>query len=55
LLRLARGIGSQGIYQDRHAFQTDWSDVDRFADTIAIELAGAAMTVECDQPHATPH
>lgn len=55
LRRLARGMGRQGIYQDRHAFETDWSDVERFADTIAVELAGAAMTVERNQPHATTH
>jgi menaquinone-dependent protoporphyrinogen IX oxidase len=55
LLRLARGMGRQGIYQDRHALETDWSAVERFADMIAIELAGAAVTVEGDQPHATTH
>jgi len=48
MLRLERGRGRQGIYHDRRAFETDWSDVERFADTIAIELAGAAMTVERD-------
>lgn len=46
LLRLARGMARQGIHQDRHAFETNWSDVERFADTIAIELAGAAMVAE---------
>jgi menaquinone-dependent protoporphyrinogen IX oxidase len=48
MLRLERGRERQGIYHDRRAFETDWSDVERFADTIAIELAGAAMTVERD-------
>ena len=51
MLRLARGMGRQGIYQDHRAFETDWSDVERFADTIAVELAGAAITVERTQPH----
>jgi menaquinone-dependent protoporphyrinogen IX oxidase len=51
MLRLAQGMGRQGIYQDRRAFETDWSDVERFADTIAIELAGAAITVERTLPH----
>jgi menaquinone-dependent protoporphyrinogen oxidase len=51
MVRLARGMGRQGIYQDRRAFETNWSDVERFADTIAVELAGAAITVERTQPH----
>ena len=51
MLRLAQGMGRQGIYQDRSAFQTDWGDVERFADTIAIEPRGAAITVERTQPH----
>jgi menaquinone-dependent protoporphyrinogen IX oxidase len=50
LLRLAQGTRRQGIHHDRHALETDWSDVERFADTIAIELAGAAI-VERDEPH----
>jgi menaquinone-dependent protoporphyrinogen oxidase len=42
MLRLARGMGRPGIYQDRRAFETNWSDVEHFADTIAMELAGLA-------------
>jgi menaquinone-dependent protoporphyrinogen IX oxidase len=51
MVRLAQGTGRQGIYQDHRALETDWSDVERFADTIAIELAGAAATVEGAAPH----
>lgn len=51
MLRLARGMGRQGISRDRHAFETNWSDVEHFADAIALELAGAAITVEATLPH----
>ncbi len=53
MLSLARSRDRQGIYSDRHAFETNWSDVERFADTIAIELAGAAIAGDGAIDHAS--
>lgn len=55
MLWLARRREHQGISQTHHAFRTDWIDVERFADAVAIELAGAAVTAERTEPHATGH
>lgn len=55
MLSLARRRGHQGISQAPQAFRTNWIDVERFADAIAIELAGAAITSERTEPHAAGH
>ncbi len=55
MLLLAGRRGQQGIEQDPQAFRTNWIDVERFADAIAIELAGAAITEDRTEPHVTGH
>lgn len=55
MLSFARQRKHRGILQDPLAFRTDWIDVERFADAVAIELAGAAITAERTEPHATGH
>ncbi len=37
--------------RDNAAFRTAWTDVQQFADTIATELAGAAVTADRTEPH----
>ena len=51
MLLLARGRERQGIHAGSRAFETNWSDVEHFADTIAIELAGAAVAGEAAMEH----
>jgi menaquinone-dependent protoporphyrinogen oxidase len=51
LLRLREWMGTSGAPQEAAAFRTNWTDVRRFADTIAIELASAAVTADRSEPH----
>ena len=51
LLRLKAWMGSTGAPPDSAALRTNWTDVQRLADAIAIELANAAVTAERSEPH----
>jgi len=51
LLRLTTWMGYPGAPQEGAASRTNWTDVQRFADAIAIELASAAVTAERSEPH----
>ncbi len=52
LSRLARWLGYRGGSRLGGAHPTDWHDVERFADAIATELAGAAITAGRTEPHS---
>jgi menaquinone-dependent protoporphyrinogen IX oxidase len=49
LLRLAARIGYPGAPKEGAAFRTNWTDVQRFADAIATELANATVTHDAGQ------
>ena len=51
LLRTAAWLGYRGAPQETAALRTNWTDVQRFADAIAIELAKAAVTAHRSEPH----
>jgi menaquinone-dependent protoporphyrinogen IX oxidase len=51
VLRLLTWRGHSAAPEQGAAFRTDWIDVQRFADAIAIELANAARTAERTEPH----
>jgi len=51
LLRLKAWMGYPGAPENSAALRTNWTDVQRFADAIAIELANAAVTAERSEPH----
>ena len=51
LLRLAAWIRNFGTPPEPAAVRTDWTDVQRFADAIAIELANAAVTAGRSELH----
>ena len=54
LLRLATSMGYTTAPAGP-AIKTNWTDVEHFADTIATELAGAALTAERTEPHVFGH
>ena len=51
LLRLAEWMGLPGPSQGAGAFRTNWTEVEGFADAIAIELASAAVAADRTEPH----
>jgi menaquinone-dependent protoporphyrinogen IX oxidase len=55
LLRLATSIGHHARSHEGPTFRTNWTDVEQFADTVATELAGAALTAERTEPHVFGH
>lgn len=55
LVRLARSLGHVSPGPTLAAIATDWIDVERFADEVAVSLARAAVTDERTEPHVTHH
>ncbi len=53
LLRLAKSVANRP--RSAAALRTDWTDVQRFADAIADELANAAVSAERTEPHVFDH
>ena len=51
LMSLATWTGSPGTSEGA-AYRTNWTDVQRFADAIAIELASAAVTPDRSEPRS---
>lgn len=51
MLRLATWMGSPRASHEGAALRTNWTDVRCFADTIATDLANAAVTAERSEPH----
>jgi menaquinone-dependent protoporphyrinogen IX oxidase len=50
---IGRLIGYERTTKQFKALCTDWTDVDRFADQIATELARVAVSAERTEPHAS--
>jgi menaquinone-dependent protoporphyrinogen oxidase len=55
LVRLVRNFGHMPHDLTSAATSTDWTDVARFADEVAVNLARAAVTAERTEPHVTHH
>jgi menaquinone-dependent protoporphyrinogen oxidase len=55
LVRFARSLGYVPPGPTLAAISTDWIDVERFADEVAVSLARAAVTDERTEPHVTHH
>ena len=51
---IGRLVGYERTAQQVKALCTDWTDVDQFADTIATELARAAVGADRTEHHASP-
>ena len=55
VVRFARSLGYVPPGPSLAAISTDWMDVERFADEVAVSLARAAVTDERTEPHVTHH
>jgi len=52
LVRFVRRLGYMPPEVPLDAISTDWTDIDRFGDAVAIAVANIAVTAERTEPHA---